>query len=120
MKSKTKIESQLKKKTNPVLVETVIAAKKNPLWVEVASILTGSRRNRKDFNLTDVEKASGDTIVVCGKMLSQGEISSKKKVAALSFSKNALEKLKRAGCETVLLKDEIQKNKDAKGAVILK
>lgn len=120
MKSKTKIESQLRKKTNPILVETVIEAKKNPKWLEVASILTGSRRNKKDFNLTDVEKAKGEVIVICGKMLSQGEITDKKKIAALSFSKNALEKLKKAGCETILLKTEIQKNKEAKGVTILK
>lgn len=120
MKSKTKIELQLKKKTNPVLVETVVEAKKNSKWMEVANVLTGSRRKRKDFNLTDVEKAKGEVIVICGKLLSQGEIMKKTKVAALGFSEKAKEKLKKAGCEVVLLKDEIQKNKDAKGVTILK
>jgi len=120
MKSKTKIESQLKRKTSSNLVETIILAKKNPKWIEIASVLTGSRRNRNDFNLTDIEKIDGEVIVVCGKVLSQGEISKKVKVAALNFSDKAKEKLKKAGCDTVLLIEEIQKNKDAKGVVILK
>ncbi len=119
MKSKSKIETQLKKKTNPVLVETIILAKKNPKWLEVAHILTGSRRKRKEFNLTDIAEISGD-VVVCGKVLSQGEINKKKKVVALGFSEKAKEKLLKAGCELVLLTDEIKKNKEAKGIVVLK
>ena len=120
IKSKTKIESQLKKKTNPVLVETIILAKKNPAWVEVASVLTGTRRKKKNFNLSDLEKTEGDTFVICGKVLSQGEISKKIKVIAMNFSENAKAKLLKAGCEVVLIKDEIKNNRDAKGVVLLK
>ncbi len=120
MKSKTQIESQLKAKTNPVLVEAIILAKKNPAWLEVAYVLTGPRRKRKDFNLSEIEKSSESIVVVCGKVLSQGEIKSKKKVVALNFSGKAKEKLLKSGCEVILLKDEIQKNKDAKGVKILK
>lgn len=120
MKSNTKIEIQLKKKTNPILVETVVLAKKNPSWKEVASLLTGSRRNRKDFNLSDVEKIGEGTVVVCGKLLSQGEVTKKMKVVALNFSEKAKDKLLKAGCEAVLLIDEIKNNKEAKGVNILK
>ncbi|MBT4376745.1 hypothetical protein HOD29_05205 [archaeon] len=119
MKSKSKIESQLKSKTNPILVETIVLAKKNPKWIEVAHVLTGSRRNKKGFNLRDVERVEGD-VVVCGKLLSQGEISKKRKIIALNFSEKAKEKLLKAGCEIILLADEIKKNKDAKGVTILK
>jgi ribosomal protein L18E len=118
-KSKTKIESQLSKKTNPSLVRTIIDAKKNSAWIEVANILTGSRRKRKNFNVSDLEKTKGD-VVICGKVLSQGEIKEKKKVIALSFSEKAKEKLKKAGCEMILISEEIKKNKDAKGVTILK
>ena len=119
MKSKTKIEGQLKKKTNPLLVRTIILAKKNSAWLEVASILTGSRRNKKDANLSNLEKISGD-VVVCGKVLSQGEIGKKKRIIALNFSEKAKEKLKKAGCEIVLLVEEIKKNKEMKGVTIFK
>jgi large subunit ribosomal protein L18e len=120
MKSKSKIEKQIKNKTNPVLVETIILAKKNSKWMEVAHILTNSRKKRKDFNLLEVEKAEGEIIAIPGKLLGVGDITKKKKVVALNFSSSALEKLKKAGCETNLLADEIQKNKDAKGVVVLK
>ncbi len=120
MKSKNQIEEQLKKKTDPILVETIILAKKNPSWIDVASVLTGSRRKRKNINLSEISNAEGKIIAVPGKVLSQGEISKKIKVVALNFSDKAKEKLLKAGCEIVLLKDEIQKNKDAKDVKILK
>jgi large subunit ribosomal protein L18e len=120
MKTKTQIETQLKKKTDPILVETVVLAKRNPAWIEIASLLTGTRRNRKDANLSDLNKLEGQVLVVAGKVLSQGEISKKIKVVALNFSEKAKEKLLKAGCEVVLLKDEIQKNKDGKGVVVFK
>ena len=120
IKSKTKIESQLRKKTNPVLVETVVLAKKNPAWIEVAGLLTTPGSNRKDFNLSAIERTEGEVIVVCGKVLSQGEITKKKKVIALGFSENAKNKLKNAGCEIASITEEIKNNKDAKGVVVLK
>jgi large subunit ribosomal protein L18e len=120
MKSKNQIEIQLKRKDNPLLVETIILAKKNPAWIEVASILTKPRRKQKNINLSEISNTEGKILVVPGKVLSQGEISKKVKIVALTFSDKAKEKLLKAGCEVVLLKDEIQKNKDAKGVVILK
>lgn len=120
MKSKTQIEKQLKKKTNPILVETVVLAKKNPAWVEVASLLTRNRKDRKNANLNEIAKMEGEVVAVAGKVLSDGDISKKIKVVALGFSEKAKEKLLKAGCEAVLLKDEIQNNKDAKGVVVLK
>ena len=119
IKSKTKIENQLRPKTNKALVETIILAKKNPAWIKVAGLLTISRRKRKDINLTEIEKTEGKTFVVCGKVLSQGGITKKVKVVALSFSEKAKEKLKAAGCETLTIAEEIQKNKDAKEVIIL-
>ena len=98
MKSKTKIESQLRKKTNPELVETIILAKKNPEWGEVASILAGSRRDRKGKNLGELNNSSSKSVIICGKVLSGGDISKKMKVVALDFSEKAKEKLIKAGC----------------------
>jgi len=120
MKSKTKIESQLTRKTNPELVETVLLAKKSPKWLEVASILSGPRRKRKNVNVGEIEKVNSETIVVCGKVLSEGEISKKVRVIALGFSEKAKDKLKKAGCETNTIAEEIKKNKEAKGVKIFK
>lgn len=120
VKSKTTIEKQLKRKTNPVLVETIILAKKNPAWTEVAGLLTTPGRKSKSVNLSEIEKADGEMIVVPGKVLSQGEIKKKVKVVATNFSESALKKLKDAGCEALTIKDAIKLNKDGKGMVILK
>ena len=120
IKSKVKIEKQLKKKTAPKLMKTIILAKKNPKWREVASILTGPRKKRKNVNLKDLENFSSDSIVVCGKVLSEGEISKKKKIVALGFSEKARKKLLEAGCELKEITEEINLNKNAKGIQILK
>lgn len=110
----------MKGKLNPVLVQTIISAKKNPKWIEVAGELTIPNRKRATVNISDLEKAEGEMIVVCGKILSQGEISKKVKVAAMNFSEKAEKKLKDAGCEILTIKEAIESNKDAKGVKILR
>lgn len=120
IKSKTKIEAQLKKKTGAILVNTVIEAKKNPGWIEVAGILTTPGRKLKGINLSDVEKAEGAIIIVTGKLLSGGDITKKVKVAALGFSEKAKEKLLKAGCEVTTIAEEIKANKEGKGITILR
>ncbi len=122
VKSKTKIEKQVQKKRNPELVETIIAAKKHKGWLETASVLTGSRRNRVEINLDKInpEAKAGEIIVVPGKVLSQGNVDKKIKIAALNFSEKAREKLLKTGCETLSILEEIKKNPEAKGVKILK
>ena len=122
MKTKALIEKQLKRKANPVLVETIIAAKKNEPWKEVASVLSGPRKNRANINLEEISNAGneGETVVVPGKVLSQGEINKKLKIIALNFSEKAKEKLLKAKIETSNIFDEIKKNPEAKGIKVLK
>ncbi len=122
MKTKTLIEKQLKRKANPILVETIIAAKKNEGWNIIASVLSGSKKNRLNINLEEIDKKSedGETIVVPGKVLSQGEINKKVKIIALSFSEKAKEKLLKAKIETSNMLEEIKKNPEAKGIKVLK
>ncbi|MGD9276177.1 MAG: 50S ribosomal protein L18e [Candidatus Pacearchaeota archaeon] len=122
MKTKTKIGKQLLKKTNPELVETIKLAKKNDKWLEVASLLSYPRKKRINLNLEEIDKNSkeGETILVPGKVLSNGEISKKLKVIALSFSDVAKEKLKNQKCEVVIIGEEIKKNPEMKGVKILR
>ena len=51
VKTKTKIQKQLQRKRNPELVKTILAAKKQDKWVEIASILTGSKRKKVNSRL---------------------------------------------------------------------
>ena len=120
IKSKTKIEAQLTGKTNPELIETVILAKKNAAWNELAGLLTTPGRNKTNVNLTVLENIDAEAICVPGKVLSDGIITKKKKIIAFKFSEKAEKKLKAAGCETVLIKDEIKNNKEMKGVAILR
>ncbi|MBS3085407.1 50S ribosomal protein L18e [Candidatus Pacearchaeota archaeon] len=122
MKSKTKISKQTKKKTNPEIVNTIIAAKKQKAWVEVAGIISGPRRKQIIINLDYLNKnvKEGDTIAMPGKVLGQGEIKKKIRIAALDFSESAREKLLKSRCEIVPLIEEIKKNPSAKGVKIIK
>lgn len=122
MKSKTKIDKQARKKTNTELVETIIKAKKNDKWLEVAGLLSVPRRLKIEKNLGEIDKESkeGDTIIVPGKVLAEGEISKKIRISALSFSQEAEKKLKAKKCEIISLINEIEKNKKAEGVKILK
>lgn len=121
MMNKTKIEKKLKRKTNPELVRTIISGKKKDNWLGVTHIISGPRRKQVKLNLRDINDQSKDneTIVVPGKVLGDGEITKKIKIVALSFSKSAEEKLKKAGIEMKKIKEEIEKNPEAKNIIIL-
>jgi large subunit ribosomal protein L18e len=121
MKSKTKIGKQIQKKTNSELVGTILAAKKHELWIPVASVLAGPRRNFTNLNIGEIDKIAkeGETVIVPGKVLSEGEISKKIKVVSLGFSEKAKEKLEKAKISTLSIEEEIKKNPTAKGIRIL-
>jgi len=122
MKTKTKIDKQIEKKTNSELVETIIAAKKKDKWLEVAGVISSSRRNSIEINLNELESKvkDGELVVIPGKILSQGELTKKVKIVALKFSEKAREKLSKAkiSCSTIL--EEIKVNPGARGVRILR
>jgi large subunit ribosomal protein L18e len=122
MKSKTQIDKQLKRKTNPETVETLMSAKKKDAWLEVASLISVPKRKRIEMNLSEMDKKSkdGETILIPGKVLSQGNLTKKIKVIAMSFSEGAKEKLLNSKHDFSYIRDEIKKNPDAKGFRILK
>ncbi len=122
MKSKTKISKQASKKSNPELVNTIINAKKQEKWIEVAGALSGPRRKRICVNLEEIDKESkeGEILVIPGKVLSQGELTKKVKVVALSFSEKAKEKLLSSKCQVAYISEEIKSNPSGKGIRILK
>jgi large subunit ribosomal protein L18e len=123
VKSKTLIEKQLQRKTNSVLVETIIAAKKKEQWSEVAELLSGSRRKRINLNLTElngIEAEDKDILVVPGKVLSEGNVDKKMKIVALGFSERAKEKLLKSGCKVSSILEEIKSNPTAKDIKVLR
>lgn len=121
MKTKTKIGKQLEKKRNDELISTIVAAKKKKAWLKVASSLATPRRIRPEFNLDEIDNLAkdGETIVIPGKVLSQGEITKKIKIVAFKFSKKAKEKLLKSKIQISGIVDEIEKNPDAKDIKVL-
>ena len=65
------------------------------------------------------EAREGETLVIPGKVLSQGEIKKKVKIVALGFSENAMEKLSTEKVAFSTIDEEIKKNPEAKGIRIL-
>ncbi|MFH1803003.1 MAG: 50S ribosomal protein L18e [archaeon] len=120
--SKTKLKSRVSRKTNPVLVETLQAAIKNPAWIDVAKLLSGPTRKQVSKNLFEIDKETkaGDTVVIVGKVLSKGELTKKVRICTLSISEKAQEKAKTAKAEIVSILEEITKNKKAEGVRILR
>jgi len=103
-------------------METIISGKKKDSWKDIAGILSGPRRNRICINLEKISKESktGETIVIPGKVLSQGDIDKKIKIVAFSFSEKAKEKLLSAKCEISSILEEIKSNPSAKGIKVIK
>jgi len=121
MKSKSLIKKQTKRKTSKMLVETIIATKKNKNWSKIAEILSSPRKNKININLEKIDKETkqGDVVVIPGKVLSQGDINKKIKVVALNFSEKAKDKLLKSKCEVSTILEEIKKNPEAKEIRIL-
>ena len=122
MKSKTFIEKQSQKKTNHALVETIRLAKRHKAWLNIAGVLSGPRRKRINMNLEEIngKAENGETIMISGKVLSQGEINKKIKIVALGFSEKAKEKLLKSKCGVSNIFEEIKRNPEAKGIKVLR
>lgn len=122
MKSKTLIDRQASRKLNPELVKSIITAKKNKAWLFVASLLSYPKRKQINKNLDEIDKESkeGDTMIVPGKVLGNGEISKRIRISAIGFSESARKKLKARKCEIVSIRDEIKINPKAEGIKILR
>lgn len=122
MISKTKIGKRIGNKNDFVVVETILAAKKNKSWNKIAQLISGSKKKYSSVNLKEIDKKSkeGDTIVVPGKVLASGNLSKKIRICAMNFSESAKEKLKDSKTEGVMLIEEIKKNPNAEEVKILR
>jgi large subunit ribosomal protein L18e len=98
MISKTQIKERMKKKSNPVLIETILALRKqkSPFWIKVAGIISKPKRKGIAVNIFKINKYTkdGDVVVVPGKVLSDGELAHKITLAAVSASAGAKNKVK--------------------------
>lgn len=115
--NKTRIEKRMKKKKDSLLVETIIKLKKtNP---DVAKELAKPKRRWATVNLKEIDLIEGD-VIVAGKVLSAGELGSKKKIVAWSFSEKAKEKINENKGSAILLIEEIKKNPELNGLSMIR
>ncbi len=120
MKSvKEQIERRIKKKTNQELVETIIKLKKKNLVA--AKELARPQVIWPKLNLSEIEeKASKNSVLVCGKVLSSGDLSNVKKIVAWKASEKAKEKMKKNKTDFVEIVEEIKKNPELKDLELIK
>ena len=121
MISKTSIEKKARRKTNPDLAESIRNLKKSEDWKKIANIISSPRRKRIVLNLREIDEISknGESLLIPGKVLSEGDISKKVRIIAMKFSKSAEEKLLKSKTEFSYISEEIKKNPGAKGLRIL-
>ncbi|MGD0729405.1 MAG: 50S ribosomal protein L18e [Candidatus Micrarchaeaceae archaeon] len=110
---KINAEKQVIKQWLELLSEASRGKKYPKLWKRVYRLVAVPARTRKVVNLTKLEKYTkdGDNVIVPGKVLSNGVITHKLKIAAIEFSEPALKNLKEANCKIVDLKDMLAAEK---------
>ena len=90
------------------------AANKNnaPIWRCVAELIDRPRRLRVEVNLSKINRytQSGDVVIVPGKVLGAGSMDHPVTVAALGFSRQAVEKIRAAGGKVVHILQLIEEN----------
>ena len=121
MVTKSKIEKKMSRKDNPELVKNIILLKKSDskIWLDVANFLSNSRRRNKGVTISKINKITkaNDTVIVPGKILSDGELSHALKIAYFKISEKAESKLKKA--ELMTIEQLYSKNKDGKGVKVI-
>jgi large subunit ribosomal protein L18e len=114
------------RKTNPQLNTLINDLKRVareggvPLWQDIAKRLEKPRRNYAEVNVSKINRYSdaNDTILVPGKVLSAGSIDKPVTVAALGFSKKALEKINQSG-KCMSLEELVNSNPKGSGVKII-
>lgn len=82
------------------------------LWKRIAVDLEKPTRQRRIVNISRINRFCNDneTIVVPGKVLSEGELSKKVNIAAFSFSESAKDKIEKASAQLMTIQELMKKN----------
>ena len=103
---------------NPVLRKTIeglhLASKENkaPIWDAVARLLNKPSRRRHEVNLFLIERnlRKGELAVIPGNVLGEGDITKPVTVAALRFSREAEEKIRKAKGAVMSIEELVEKH----------
>ena len=105
-------------KTNPNLIELInklYEQSRNEdvaIWRDVAQRLERSNRRTAEVNLSDIDRHAedGETILVPGKVLSNGDLDKKVDVVAFKFSAKVQDKIENAGGECISIEEIMESN----------
>jgi large subunit ribosomal protein L18e len=94
---------------------------KRGFWKQVARLLAKPKRQRVSVNVSKIDRFAedGNTVIVPGKVLSNGEISKPVIVAAFAFSKDAKVGIEKAGGKAITLEEAHKSLKNFKDVVLL-
>jgi large subunit ribosomal protein L18e len=106
------------RKTNPRLTSLISLLKTTSrenevnIWRDIADRLEAPSKNYAEVNLSKISRyaASGETIIVPGKVLGSGMLEMAVRVAALNFSESASEKIREAQGECMSIEQLISAN----------
>lgn len=118
--------SLMVKRTGPTNIQLrslidLLNKQKIPFWKAVAKELSKPSRIRRTVNLSRISRSTEpkETIIIPGKVLSSGELSHQVTIAALNFSKTALDKISKAKSISMSINELFDKNKSGKGVRII-
>ena len=105
-------------KTNPNLIELInklyeqSRSENVAIWRDVAQRLERSNRRTAEVNLSDISRyaQAGETILVPGKVLSNGDLKDNVDVVAFNFSTKAQDKIENAGGKCISIEEIIESN----------
>lgn len=110
--------------TDPNLIRLIINLRKTKkkIWRKIAEQLQKSRRARVAVNLSKISRHTkeGNFVVVPGKVLGSGSLNHKVSIAALMFSKEAEDKIRNAGGESITIEKLMTKNPNGTDVLIIK
>ncbi len=114
-------------KTNPKITELIKSLKENsykkeaPIWKDVSRRLERSTRRQAEVNLSQLNRytSADELVLVPGKILGSGTLDHKIKVAALSYSSLAKEKIETAGGECLTIIQLMESHPKGSGVRII-
>ncbi len=112
--------------TNPITkklvaeLRTLSTKEKAKIWDRVADDLLKPSRTKRKVNIYRINKYAkdGETVLVPGKVLSDGNLSRKINVAAFQFSEKAIDKINKSG-KAISLKELMKDNPKGKNVRII-
>lgn len=115
------------KTTNPELIDVLKALTRTAnegdaaIWDALADKLRKSKHNRVSVNISRINRYTieDETVVIPGKVLGSGVLTHRVNVAALSFSRQAREKVEGAGGRCLTIKALIGENPEGSGVKIV-